>query len=69
MQQYEQQPNSQNLTDAMASGLRAQAAWFALAGQPGAADRAIRLADALPHLSVSQNPVLAALIEAELRGV
>ncbi len=51
----------------MAAGLRAQAAWFAISGNPQTANLVLQLAEAMPHLPISQNPLLAAVVETELR--
>ena len=65
--QLERRPQSAQLPAAMADGLRAQAAWFHIAGSPETANLALMLAETMPHLPVSQNPLLATIVEAGLR--
>jgi hypothetical protein len=64
--QIEQHVDAQFVTSSIASALRAQAAWFALAGEAPAADLALRLAEVTPQLPISRNPLLAALLETKL---
>lgn len=66
--QLEQRPESAQLPAAMAAGLRAQSAWFDLSGNPETARLVLEFAKAVPQLPISQNPLLAAVVEAELRA-
>ncbi|MEZ4865915.1 MAG: hypothetical protein R3C14_31665 [Caldilineaceae bacterium] len=50
------------LGQALAAGLRAQAAWLQIAQQPTLAAHALLLAEHLPHLSITANPVLAHML-------
>ena len=68
LDQFEQQPYGKELPHAMAAGLRNQAAWYELAGYPDTAERLLRLASVMPLVPVSQNPLLAALLETALSG-
>ena len=65
--QLERREEGRQLTAAMAAGLRAQAAWFHISGSQEAANLALQLARTLPDLPISQNPLLLALVETELR--
>jgi hypothetical protein len=59
-------PESAGLTEALARGLRGQAAWLHFANQPELAQSAWMLANAMPHLPLAQNPVLAYMLAASL---
>jgi hypothetical protein len=61
-------PESAGLAAALARGLRGQAAWLHFAGQPELAQSAWMLANAMPHIPLLQNPVLAHMLAASLRG-
>jgi hypothetical protein len=65
--QLERSPETAQLPGAMEAGLRAQAAWFEIAGSPETANLALTLAESVPRLRISQNPLLAAIVEVELR--
>jgi hypothetical protein len=60
-------PESSALPEALARGLRGQALWFQITGQPQLAQRAKTLADALPRLPLAENPVLAHMLAASLQ--
>lgn len=64
--QMEQHLEGQHLSAAMAASLRAQAAWFEISGNRDAAELALALAESVAGLRVSQNPLLAAVVDAEL---
>jgi len=55
---------SSEVGQALTAGLRAQAAWLALAGEETLAYTAVRLAQQLPHLPLTDNPVLAHMLAA-----
>jgi hypothetical protein len=67
MRAISQWPESAALPVALARGLRGQALWFYITGQPQLAHQAKALADALPHLSPTENPVLAQMLAASLQ--
>ncbi len=51
------------LLDAMAAGLRVQALWYAVANAPVQAEYAVRLAQVMATLPITENPLLARLLE------
>jgi hypothetical protein len=59
-------PESNSLPAALAQGLRAQAAWLYYAGQAELAACAHRLAESMPRLPLTENPVLAQMLAAGL---
>jgi hypothetical protein len=61
-------PESTGLAEALAHGLRGQAAWLHFANQPELAQSAWMLANAMSHISLAQNPVLAHMLSASLRS-
>jgi hypothetical protein len=67
MRAISQWPESAALPVALARGLRGQALWFQLTGQTQLAQQAKTLADTLPHLPLTENPVLAQMLAASLR--
>ncbi|MFN2202406.1 MAG: hypothetical protein ACK2UO_14470 [Caldilineaceae bacterium] len=64
--QIEQHMDAEFVTSSVAAALRAQAAWFELAGEAQAANVALRLAELTPQTPLSRNPLLAALLEMNL---
>lgn len=69
LRELEQRPEQRAITDTLASGLRVQALYFRLAGEPEVATCATRVAAAVPHLALSLNPLLVRLLESGLRAV
>lgn len=59
-------PDSQQLTTALAAGLRAQAGWLYIAKQRELARQAQSLAQQMPQLPITENPVLAHLLTSAL---
>jgi hypothetical protein len=55
-------PESAALAPSMERGLRAQAAWFHLAGLPAQAGEALRLATWMIRLPIPENPILAHML-------
>lgn len=53
---------SSEVGQALTAGLRAQAVWLALAGEEGLAHKAAHLAQLLPQLPLTDNPVLAHML-------
>jgi len=64
--QIEQHMDAEFVTSSVAAALRAQAAWFELAGEAQTANVALRLAALTPQTPLSRNPLLAALLEMNL---
>lgn len=64
--QMAKSPDSAQLTTALATGLRAQAGWLYVAQQVELAEQAQRLAQQLPTLPITENPVLAHLFTTAL---
>jgi hypothetical protein len=62
-----QWPESAALPPALARGLRGQALWFQITGQPQLAQQAKTLAGVLPRLPLTENPVLAHMLAASLQ--
>lgn len=60
-------PESATLGPALQRALQGQAAWLHLAGEEALAQQARRLAQAVPHLSIPQNPVLAQMLARSLQ--
>jgi hypothetical protein len=56
-------PDHRLLLQAMAAGLRVQALWYAIAGDEANAERAALLAGATATLPITENPLLARLLE------
>lgn len=56
-------PDHRSLLQAMAAGLRLQTIWYAVAGDTANAERAALLACSITALPVSENPLLAHLLE------
>ena len=56
-------PDHRLLLDAMAAGLRVQALWYAVANAPVQAEHAVRLAQVMATLPITENPLLARLLE------
>lgn len=56
-------PDHRSLLQAMASGLRMQTLWYAVAGDPANAERAALLALATTTLPISENSLIANLLE------
>lgn len=66
LRELAQRPERVQLTSALSQALRLQAAWMHIAGDPESAQRAQALAAATAVLPISQNPLLARLIEGAL---
>jgi hypothetical protein len=66
LQEIENRPESALLSAGLEEGLRAQSAWLYLAGDHDSAQAALLLAEHVPHLPLTQNPLLAHLLEASL---
>jgi len=64
--QMAKSPDSAQLTRALTTGLRAQAGWFYIAKQLELANQARLLAQRLPTLPITENPVLAHLFTSAL---
>ncbi|MEZ4736776.1 MAG: hypothetical protein R3E79_57580 [Caldilineaceae bacterium] len=64
--QMAKSPDSAQLTTALTTGLRAQAGWLYVANQIELAQQAHRLAQQLPTLPITENPVLAHLFTSAL---
>lgn len=56
-------PDHRSLLLSMAAGLRAQALWYAVAGDHANAERAALLARAMTVLPITENPLISALLE------
>ena len=61
--------DSREVAQALVAGLQAQAVWFAIAGEAGLAQKAARLAQQLPHLPLTDNPILAHMLAAAIAHV
>jgi hypothetical protein len=68
LRELAQRAESAQLLQALAEGLRSQAAWLHIAGNRESARRADLLARALPRLAPPENPFLARLVESSLRA-
>ena len=64
--QMAKSPDNAQLTRALTTGLRAQAGWFYIAKQLDLANQARLLAQRLPTLPITENPVLAHLFTSAL---
>jgi hypothetical protein len=67
LREIDRWPESAALGPALQRGLQGQAAWLHLAGEEGLAQHAHALAEAMPHLSILQNPVLAQMLAHSLQ--
>jgi len=63
-----QWPDHATLLDALATGLRAQAAWLYYAGDLESAHQAHVLAEQMTHLPLAQNPLLTRMLAAGIRA-
>jgi hypothetical protein len=62
LRELEQWPDHTVLLDALAMGLRAQAAWLHYAGETESAQQALALAGQMRQLPLPQNPLLARML-------
>lgn len=63
-----QRPEGSQIVNTLAEGLRSQAAWLHIAGSRENARHALLLANALPHLPMTENAFLARLVESSLHA-
>lgn len=67
LREIERWPESVALAPSLQRGLQGQAIWLHLAGEEKLAQQALHLAQAMTHLSIPQNPVLAQMLARTLQ--